>query len=1076
MRRLWITITIALLLLTAPVLALRSPTVVLSLAHWAIGTFTDLRLEIKNPVLQLDRGLFSADELHLIPRDSAGPALFSVLGLEARTNLADILSRILRNSTLSATQVLIYVSDSDEASDPQPNSWMQLTTWLPGQLDIGQVHLITATENTWIFPLGQLRGKRVDDNLFRASAMADYEGEPLQASLEILGGQKDGQVQRVELDARFKAPESGSLVTLTGILEGNDERFHFDFLASANYRDIGDFIRGLDSSTALQGALELEARMIGDASSFTLSNASMTLDNMPDYGFEATGELHYSRTGDSRLQLIAAGEMSNLDYLVNWIDLDVTQLGRARASVQLSGTLENPMVEDFLLITESDEGLAVNVSGRLQSLNVPTAKPAEADRESNVIRVDVHGPSLSTLERWVGEVAWDPGPWRASWITRGDRETIQLENIILESGNREDLKLRVEGHIAAISNTATIGLSAIDGINLNLQAYTADSAHLARLTGMDLPPYHEIKANLELLGSGELLQISSGALEVDSSDLQARASAISGKIRPEGSAPGIDDLSAEIAISISDTGMLSQYTNREIPILGPAKLSATLEQQDKLFQLAKIDLRVDGEDLALNARGSIGDLEELRQVDLLTSVSGMDIKRLLATVKEDFEYQPPLGELAADFRLLERNGLWKIEDLALGTTAPDGPVEISARGSIRDLTGFMTADLEAQLALNDSLLLEALSGLRIKPLRSSLSVHSSPGVLDVKASARAGQTALDVIATLAHDDNGLTGVQAEFTTPHLLLADLGLQASEDATDGYAPAAELEAEPSSQLEKLLDNSPGYPTDIKILAEGISGEYTSIEGLDIHVTGDDNRYTLRRFNLVYDNALAEIRGIVDLNPSPPYISLAGQAVDVPLSSLSRDLGAPSDIRGRMTARGGITAAGKDTDALTASLNGSLAVALEDTIIQGAAYDVLATDLLAWIYSGAVMETSTHLDCSMARFDVNNGVAVTDSIYVESARMIATGAGRFDLPRQKMDLTITPRSRSRSFQIPSEVRLKGDFSDPRATISPISAAADASAQALLLIPKLAMRLFGRGSSQSQEGVQPCHASLGN
>jgi uncharacterized protein involved in outer membrane biogenesis len=529
-------------------------------------------------------------------------------------------------------------------------------------------------------------------------------------------------------------------------------------------------------------------------------------------------------------------------------------------------------------------------------------------------------------------------------------------------------------------------------------------------------------------------------------------------------------------MSISDTGMLSQYTDKEIPILGPADFSGILGQRDKLFQLSQVDLTIDGEDLMLHSRGSVGDVEGLQQVKILTTFGGLDIRRLLTTAIEDIDYEKNLGELKGSFRLQDDKGQWGIEDLVVDTAAAGGPVQISGEGSIHDLTGFTTADLEAKLAINDSLLLEALTGLRIKPLASSLSVHSKPGVLELKASAEAGNTTVDISGTLAHEDDGLKGVQAELTTAHLFLADVGLQASGDAEDDYAPAAELEAEPGTQLEKLLANSPNYPTDVKVLIDGVTGENTNIDGLDIHITGDDNRYTLRRFNLVYDNALAEIRGIVDLNPSPPYISLAGQAVEVPLSSLSRDLGAPSDIRGRLTARGGITAAGKDTDALTASLNGSLAIALEDTIIQGAAYDVLATDLLAWIYSGAVMETSTHLDCTMARFDVKNGVAVTDSIYVESARMIATGKGRFDLPRQKMDLTITPRSRSRTFQIPSEVRLKGDFSNPRPTISPISAAADASAQALLLIPKLAMRLFGRGASQSQKGVQPCHASLGN
>jgi hypothetical protein len=64
MRRLWITLIIALLLVTAPALALRSPAMVLALVHWAMGAFTELRLELKNPVIALYSGKISADELH----------------------------------------------------------------------------------------------------------------------------------------------------------------------------------------------------------------------------------------------------------------------------------------------------------------------------------------------------------------------------------------------------------------------------------------------------------------------------------------------------------------------------------------------------------------------------------------------------------------------------------------------------------------------------------------------------------------------------------------------------------------------------------------------------------------------------------------------------------------------------------------------------------------------------------------------------------------------------------------------------------------------------------------------------
>jgi uncharacterized protein involved in outer membrane biogenesis len=353
-------------------------------------------------------------------------------------------------------------------------------------------------------------------------------------------------------------------------------------------------------------------------------------------------------------------------------------------------------------------------------------------------------------------------------------------------------------------------------------------------------------------------------------------------------------------------------------------------------------------------------------------------------------------------------------------------------------------------------------------------IVTDPGQVGITATGLAGDTRLTTDIQVGYGAAGVSHLTARLWTPHLHLVDLGLQATEDDGENYAPGADIESGARTGLETLLEKPPRYPTDIQVKVDGITGRATNIDGLDIHVTGLDNRYTLRRFSLVYDDATAELRGAVDLNPNPPFASIAGEALAIPLSTLSQDLGAPSDIRGTLTARGGVAASGVDIPSLIASLNGNLAIALEDTVIKGAAYDVLATDLLAWIYSGAALENSTHLDCTMARFDIREGVARTDSLYVETARMIATGKGKFDLPRWRMDLTVTPRSRSRNFQIPSEIRLRGDISDPKPTISPISAAADASAQALLLVPKLALRLFGAGQAQSQKGIRPCQASL--
>ena len=92
-----------------------------------------------------------------------------------------------------------------------------------------------------------------------------------------------------------------------------------------------------------------------------------------------------------------------------------------------------------------------------------------------------------------------------------------------------------------------------------------------------------------------------------------------------------------------------------------------------------------------------------------------------------------------------------------------------------------------------------------------------------------------------------------------------------------------------------------------------------------------------------------------------------------------------------------------------------------------------------------------------------------------MVATGRARFDLVKQEMDLRITPLSKSRTLQVPSEVRLKGPMSNPQAKVSAINAVADATSAALMLIPELTMKLFGF-NRPSEQAYRPCQAETGN
>jgi hypothetical protein len=969
-------------------------------------------------------------------------------------------------SSIQAKQLLIYVSDNEEEAAPAPTQWLRYLNWLPARLRIAQVHLITASANTWIFPLKGLQGNRQKNGDYLLSAGADYEGEPLDIAVDVLNLSQNRQMTGATTRIRLIAPDSGSRITLTGILEGTPEAFRYDLTLDAFYREISAFFRGFEGGRNLAGELRLNGKMTGDIDGFVLSDARFALDNKPDYSFDATGNLDYAMSGSSRIELLASGDLASLDYLLNWTDLNLGELGSASIHLRLGGSLDRPIIDDITLVTRSEAGLKVNIDGQFDLF----APAAEAGSELRKAQLAIQGPSLQVLAAWLGDIPYDPGPWRASGQVSGSRQQLAVSDLKLTLGTPGLLEIEADGAIGDIRPLAGDGPGyTVTGIELRVTAHAPDSAELAKLLETELPPDHEITANLRLAGSDAQLEVSEGSVLVRGSELVATVAPLTAVLRPGTDHP-LSALAANLGLTLSDSAKLSIYTQRPVPSLGPIRLSARLVQNDWTFELLDLLATIGENDTKISTRGRIADLAALSGVTLTNTVAGVSANDLLAALAPAVNYEQPLGSISGAFQLGNAAGPWRLSELSLSGGDDTSPLQFTLEGGVGDLSSPLTANLTATIRIADADLLDALTGLPMKPVSGSLLMTTNEQYFYTTVKARVGATELNAEGRVAYQDGRVQDVRVALATPQLRLQDFGFTGTPDRS-GDTPADQHRDESGFSLATLGDRSPPFPIDIAVHADGISGDNTAIDSLDIHLTGRDHRYTLEQFSVVYDRALAEVRGIIDLNPQPPAMSLAVQAEAVPLSTLTRDLGVNMNISGSLTALGGLTVMGYSADELVSSLGGSMAFALEDAVIEGAAYDLLATDLLAWIYSGALAEKSTHLDCTMAKFQLQSGVATSDSLYIESAKMIATGKAEFDLVRQRMDLTITPMSKSRLLQLPSKIRLKGPMNDPRADVSPLGEAADAASAALMLIPDLTMKLFGIEPSSGKH-QRPCQA----
>lgn len=1065
MRTLLLLVFFLLLAAVSLTLALRSERFVAVSLEWTVERLSSLDLELVNPSFDLLGGRLSADQIHLYQDDTSGPALVSVLNFEADTAVTNLLARDLASTNLSADAVMVYTSSKDSAEDPTPIDWLEYALWLPKEITIGTVHLVSDETSVWIFPLKNVFGRRTQRKTFRISAQADYEGEALELDLSLLGLRDEKRFTGVDLRGEVVAPGSGSRVNLSGDVQASRENFSYDLAIEADYKHIEDLLTGFESAARLlDGSLTLKGQLSGNLDGYTISAEQVIIDNMPAYGFEASGQLVQMRGQDAEISLIAAGELASTAKLTAIAGVDFSPLGRAQANVVLSGTLSKPRVEEFILITRNDDGLAINMAGKL-SFGELMDGSAEIGNE---ITIDASGPSLASVEQWIGKQPFETGPWFSSSRISGSREGVVLEDFIVEFGKPDTISFRAEGNIGRIDPSTPFTLAQVTGIDLEMTAETDDTAILDQWFELEVPSYHAAKASAVIQGSGDDIIVSDGLIDVESSDLEAKISNIGMRIT------GIETLDfsefgAQLTLELSDTSALSQYMQREFISLGPISATSTLVQRGDDYALENFKAQVRSEDLNVELEGSIEHLFTLKGTRLEMDFAGVDTRVTLATLLDDFNYPSPLGSLTGSFKLINPNGRWSLADLAVDNTESDA-IALTLKGQINDITGFTTGDLDSQFEVRDRGVLRSISGFAIEPTKGDLSVKTSPGLIEMNTSLLVGRTAIRSDASISHDRAEITGLTAKTSTPQLLLKDLGLQADTQSNAGYSPAERLDPiAQDQQPRRLLERTPAYPTDLELNIGGIRGENIAIDRLEIHTTGENGRYTLRKFNLDYAEGKAEVRGIIDLNPQPIAVSLAGQGIALPLNKLSTDLGMDTDIEGVLSFRGGLVARGIEREDLLSSLDGSLAVALQDAEIEGAAYDLLATSVLEWVYSGAALEQSTYIDCTMAQFNIKSGVARSDNLFIETKRMVATGKAKVDLPRQRLDITIDPLSKSRRLQFPSSVTLRGDFDDPKVITSPIAATANAYAEALMLIPSLTMKMFGIKHSNKQE-ARPC------
>ena len=460
-------------------------------------------------------------------------------------------------------------------------------------------------------------------------------------------------------------------------------------------------------------------------------------------------------------------------------------------------------------------------------------------------------------------------------------------------------------------------------------------------------------------------------------------------------------------------------------------------------------------------------------VDLFDPVRPGQVLLALASSDLDAQLVEARAESARlEAALLAQRVEFELADAQLRQNATDtlaDAEEEAAFEQARRLRSFRVEEQRAQL--------EARYQIKRPPDDTGIGLPPGDGtaVLDLSAErqlvglhAFLGETDLTSIVEIKRDTAGITGLRAEVNAPRLHLPDLArMQAQQQlaADAGGRNGAGARAKDDRPFARV----PTYPVELRLDIGDITGSNTRFRNFVVGLRGADRRFTLGRFDVEYAGGAVQLRGVADFSGDEAAISVAGEALSLPITELAEDLGYGGEIEGIMSLRGGLTTQAASLDALVPNVDGSIAGAVADGYIEGAAFDLLMTDLVSWLLLGGILQENTNFECGMAKFLIEDGVARSEGIYLATKHMIAEGKITLDFPQKSLDVRIDPRARSRAVQIPSSVRIKGPMNNPAIIPSPIAATLDASAKLLFLVPELGMKLLGIKPGKGSRG-NPC------
>ena len=738
-------------------------------------------------------------------------------------------------------------------------------------------------------------------------------------------------------------------------------------------------------------------------------------DNFERYASRATGR-EFTIDGEfqatlGRSILVKAQDvrLANAEWGSN---PDMLQIGNLELRVNLWSLLSGPVWIQYVKLDRTRIVVEANPGKELNWSFDPATKATQWLESRGVTQYVIERADIEDFDLRYGDGWLDTA--RTLAIDRGMAEETADDVVELNlSGHLDELRLEVTGRAGPLDHlldgedveldiSGSLGEFRVDArgsvgrmsplqhpeVTFELSAPEIRSV----LTDVGLPAITsgpvDLRGNLDQLDPGLKLDVtgSVGGFNIDLHATLDDAERFEGLVtRFDASGPNLYQLARVLELDFMPEG---EFT-----------LSGQIDGDQLPFRLHDVSLAIGDVSAAID--GTIGKEE----VDLLVRGEGPDLDAFL-----DYWTERNLPEEAFEVtgRAYRRydSRVWRVSDVV---TKLQSGLELYIDGSLDPATTFLGVD--AKVGASGPEFSDAFAHLLTKPL--------ALGPFEATARLRKSETDIRFEELKARFGDALRDADAMHGVSHLAgsilyrPADLPLVTAEltsegiDLTPYFESEDETDAEPDDQQSasdrfipdmrlprRYLD---GATLDIRLVADEIKLDRFSATNVDVNLRLQDGRLSLDPVSGDFRNGTVSARLTLDSNVEMPALTAELKARDIKWDQLLTDDEGNSLQTPTLHGSAQLTATGTGLRQLLASSNGSIRIEETAGFMQ---HDPLK-DLLGVINPPSAEEKYIRLDCYVAEFDIDDGIASASALAIQTDKLRIGARGRLDFDTEKIDL---------------------------------------------------------------------------